>query len=276
MGGMEEAISILCVDDEPNVLSALRRLFMDEDYTILTAPSGREGIGILEKEHVQIVISDYRMPGMSGVEFLTEVYRRWPNTVRIVLSGYADTASIVEAINEGHIYKFIPKPWNDAELKVTISNSIERYFLFKRNLELTGELRTKNDELEKLNSELARLLEEKVLNLSFRDMILKAHGNIVDSLPVGILGIDRSGLIAVCNATCSGILGQIPDIIGTNIQQVGNAQLQDLAARVFEEGQITQDLKVGEERYRVLASLIDPKSGQEGATLTFIHECHCR
>ncbi len=73
------------------------------------------------------------MPNMNGVEFLREVRTRWPDTVRIVLSGYADTASIVSAINEGEIYRFIPKPWNDDDLKVTIANAIERYHLLKKN-----------------------------------------------------------------------------------------------------------------------------------------------
>jgi len=130
---MNGEIKILCVDDEPNVLNALKRLFLDEPYTILTAASGQEGLEIIEKENVQIIISDYRMPGMNGVDFLKEARKKWPDTVRIVLSGYADTAAIVSAINEGQIYKFVPKPWNDEELKVTISNAIERYHLFKKN-----------------------------------------------------------------------------------------------------------------------------------------------
>ena len=111
---MEERARILCVDDEPNVLRALERMFLDEEYEILTAPSALEGLQALERiQPVQIVVSDYRMPAMNGVDFLREVCRRWPDTVRIVLSGYADTAAVVAAINDGEIYKFIPKPWND-------------------------------------------------------------------------------------------------------------------------------------------------------------------
>ncbi|MBU4151546.1 MAG: response regulator, partial [Proteobacteria bacterium] len=137
-----EVVKILCVDDEKNVLRALQRLFMDEDYEILTASNGAEALELLteQQKSVQLVISDYRMPGMDGVEFLKQVNERWPATIRIVLSGYADTASVGDAINEGQIYKFIPKPWNDEELKSTISKALEVYFLRLKNERLSDEL----------------------------------------------------------------------------------------------------------------------------------------
>ena len=117
---MGEPTRILCVDDEQNVLRSLTRLFLDDPYEILTAASGAEGLLILDQTGtVPVVISDYRMPGMNGVEFLSEVRKWWPETVRIVLSGYADTGAIVSAINEGQIYRFVAKPWNEDELQVT-------------------------------------------------------------------------------------------------------------------------------------------------------------
>lgn len=156
---MEEKIRILLVDDERNVLRAVERLFIDEEVEVLLCASGGEGLETLRAvSPVQVVISDYRMPGMTGVDFLREVHKNWPETVRIVLSGYADTAAVVSLINEGQIYKFIPKPWNDDDLKVTISNALEKYFLHKRNAQLAEELRRKNEELRKLNENLARLL----------------------------------------------------------------------------------------------------------------------
>jgi|WetSurMetagenome_2_1015567.scaffolds.fasta_scaffold01275_12 two-component system, NtrC family, sensor kinase len=182
---MGEWINILCVDDEPNVLSSLKRLFMDEPYTILTATSAGEGLELLAQNDVQIVMSDYRMPVTNGVDFLSEVRKRWPNTVRIVLSGYADTASIVSAINEGQVYKFIPKPWNDDELKMNISNAIERYYLFKKNTELSAELKI--------------LLDEKSRSLELRSLMLETNQHIVYSLPVPVLGIDNENVVAQCN-----------------------------------------------------------------------------
>lgn len=197
---MDEPIKILCVDDEVNVLRALERLFLDDNYEILTAPSGREGLELLRQSpEVQLVVSDYRMPEMNGVDFLREVRQNWPDTVRIVLSGYADTASIVSAINEGEIYKFIPKPWNDDELKVTISNALEHYFLHKKNQELTAELTNKNDELQRINHNLERLVAERTADLMFQNRVLTLSQNILDSLPTSVIGMDGEGMIVQCN-----------------------------------------------------------------------------
>lgn len=195
-----EQIRILCVDDEVNVLKAVERVFLDEEYQILSADSAAAGLEVLETcGPVQIVISDYRMPGMNGVDFLSDVCRKWPETVRIVLSGYADTSAVVSAINEGQIYKFIPKPWNDDELKVTIANSIERYFLRQKNFQLMAELKGKNEELERVNRNLEQRIVEKSSMAMFQYKILLLSQNILDALPVGVIGIDTDGVIVQCN-----------------------------------------------------------------------------
>ncbi len=188
-----EKSRILCVDDEKNVLRSLERIFLDDDYEILTATSGEEGLRILEDHGpCQIVISDYRMPVMDGVEFLKAVYQRWPETVRIVLSGYADAGAIVAAINDGHIYKFIPKPWNDDELRVTIANGLERYTLLKRNHELMAELSRSNEHLEKM-------VEKRTAELELRNQALTFSQYMLDSLPVAVVGIDSVGMVVQGN-----------------------------------------------------------------------------
>jgi two-component system NtrC family sensor kinase len=190
---MEEKVRILCVDDEVNVLNSIRRLFIDEDYEILSATSGEDGLAILKgSSHVRLVIADYRMPGMNGVDFLKEVCAVWPETVRIILSGYADTASIVSAINDGQIYKFIPKPWNDDELKVTVANALGRDSLHRRNAELAEELRRANDEL-------AALKESVEKSKTAGNNILSFAGSVLDSLPLAVIGMDADGKIVICN-----------------------------------------------------------------------------
>ncbi len=152
---MGESIKLLCVDDERNVLRAMERIFMDDDYEILTAASGEEGLTLFEENPgIQVVISDYRMPGMNGVEFLRQVFETYPDTVRIVLSGYADTASVVAAINEGQIYKFVAKPWNDEELRQTVAKAVESFALHHQNKELEKELDDLKRELAALKSTL--------------------------------------------------------------------------------------------------------------------------
>jgi len=120
-------ILILCVDDEKNVLRSLERIFLDQDgYEVVTAISGVEALEIMERQGpFRIVISDYRMPVMNGLDFLRVVQGRWPDTVRIVLSGYADSAEIKSALNDGLVYKLLAKPWNGEELLATIAGAVE-------------------------------------------------------------------------------------------------------------------------------------------------------
>jgi len=181
---MVEPNRILCIDDEPNVLRSLTRLFLDDRYEILTASSAADGLSILDRAGpVPVVISDYRMPGMNGVEFLSEVRKRWPETVRIVLSGYADTAAVVSAINEGQIYRFIAKPWNDDELRAAVASSLERYDLGRQNVELSAELRRKNAELMALNRDLELRVAERM------EALTTQNRRLIESL--GILNHER-------------------------------------------------------------------------------------
>lgn len=154
---MTEPICLLFVDDEENILQSIKRLFFNADYTIHSANSGAEGLKILESgTPIHVVVSDYRMPGMNGVEFLSQVSRKWPDTIRIVLSGYADTPAVIGAINEGGIYKFISKPWNDDELRVAVANAATLYFLQRRIKDLMHEVKTKDDEIARLKKELEK------------------------------------------------------------------------------------------------------------------------
>ena len=119
--------TILCVDDEAGVLSSLRRLLRKEGYKILTANSGDEGLALMDKQKVHVVISDQRMPEMTGTEFLQEVKGRFPQVVRVILSGYAEIHAIVDSINKAEVYRFLPKPWDDDELKQTIKHCLTHY-----------------------------------------------------------------------------------------------------------------------------------------------------
>lgn len=123
---MQDKQILLLVDDEPAVLQALRRMFRNETYEIRTAESAAAALELFDSSSsVRVVISDYRMPGMNGVEFLKEVYRRSPETVRIILSGFADRANLQEALLQGRIYKYLPKPWDDTLIKSTVRRGID-------------------------------------------------------------------------------------------------------------------------------------------------------
>jgi FixJ family two-component response regulator len=132
----EQGFNLLFVDDEEGVLHALRRIFLEENYQIFTASSGDKALAILEKARVHLVISDQRMPGMTGAELLKEIKLKWPETIRIMLTGYADVQSIMGAVKEGAVYKFITKPWNDEDLRLTVSLALQQYVLMQENRKL--------------------------------------------------------------------------------------------------------------------------------------------
>ncbi|NOX75472.1 MAG: EAL domain-containing protein [Gammaproteobacteria bacterium] len=129
--------TLLLVDDEPNVLRSLKRLLHPDGFRILSATSGAEGLMLLDKHNVSVIISDQRMPYMTGVEFLSQVRQRWPDTVRIVLSAYADFSAVTSAINEGAVYKFFTKPWDDELMRTNVREAFHHSELNWKNEQLT-------------------------------------------------------------------------------------------------------------------------------------------
>lgn len=142
--------TILIVDDEKGVLSSLKRALVDEPYEIFTASSGTEGLEVIKKHRIKLVISDERMPGMSGSEFLTTVKETAPETVRIMLTGHASIDAAMKAVNSGEIYRFFSKPWDDVQLRLAIRSALEKYNLEAENRELLKTVRRQADELGQL------------------------------------------------------------------------------------------------------------------------------
>lgn len=129
----ENGRCLLLVDDEPSILASLRRLLRREGYTILTAESGEAGLEVMANHPVDVIISDARMPGMSGAEFLGRVREMYPDTIRIMLSGYTDIESVTKAVNRGELFRFLTKPWDDQELLDIIRNAFLQH---ERRMEL--------------------------------------------------------------------------------------------------------------------------------------------
>lgn len=191
--------TLLLVDDEQNILSALLRLLRRDGYTILTAGGGKAGLEMLEKSRVGVIVSDQRMPEMTGVEFLSIVKERHPETVRIVLSGYSDITSITDAINQGAIYKFLTKPWDDELLRRNIQEAFRAYEMAQENERLTLELRTANDTLTQINQGLALRDEQKSRELMLQLRLLRISQEVLDHLPVAVLGVGDEGIVAIAN-----------------------------------------------------------------------------
>jgi len=159
--GDNDNLTLLFVDDEPSILSALRRLFRPHGYRIVMAESGAAGLEILEHEAVDLVISDMRMPEMDGATFLKHVRQRWPQVMRILLTGYADITSTVAAINEGEIYRYISKPWDDNEIVLVVREALERRRLEEENRRLSALTLRQNEELKELNTGLEQKVSER-------------------------------------------------------------------------------------------------------------------
>ena len=146
--------TLLIVDDDDNVRRALRRVLRRARCRILDAADGAAALAVLAVEPVQVVVSDYRMPGMNGVEFLRAVKDRWPRIQRVLLTGQADSTAIEEAVNQSEIFRFIWKPWDDGHLLITIQSAIDQFWTIEENARLQALIAERNDELERLNRDL--------------------------------------------------------------------------------------------------------------------------
>lgn len=173
-GSVKEApdtpYSLLLVDDEPNILAALRRIFQRENYQLHFARSGGEALKILESKPIQLIISDFMMPGMTGSELLAKVRERWPDTIRIMLTGHANTEAVMGSVRDGAVYRFILKPWNDDDLRLTIALALEQHALLQRTRALEQENQKQHHEFETISklgvtnrSQLAIMLYKKGL-----------------------------------------------------------------------------------------------------------------
>ena len=191
--------TLLLVDDEESILLALKRLLRREDYRVLCASSGLEGLELLAKNDVDVVVSDQRMPHMTGEEFLRRTKELYPQTIRIVLSGFADMQSITNAINQGAIYKFMSKPWDDRELKDGIQEAFRRKEKQDEELRLVNDIAVANRDLNESNQSLVMMLDEQ----SHSTMISQAALHIAQEnlylLPVPVLGLDPDGMAVLGN-----------------------------------------------------------------------------
>jgi response regulator RpfG family c-di-GMP phosphodiesterase len=143
----DKKISVLYVDDEENNLFSFKAVFRVK-YQVYTAISGDEALKILGEKPIEIIITDQRMPNMTGVEFLEKVIEKFPDPMRLLLTGYADMNAVVDAVNKGKIFHYLSKPWNEEELDMTINRAYEAYLQKEKLKEENKLLGTSNDQLE--------------------------------------------------------------------------------------------------------------------------------
>jgi CheY-like chemotaxis protein len=247
---------ILVVDDEEAILETMTFTFMDE-YEVLTSTDARKALDLLdENAPVAVVITDQRMPNMTGAEFLAEVYARHPETVRIILTGFADMEATVQAINAGHIYAYVTKPWEPDQLKQVVKRAAEHHALTLENTRLLEDLRRAN-------------------------MFLEA---VMDRLGTGAIALDSGGLVQAANRPCRQYLQIEGDPRGQPINEIlkrrGLERLGDVVRRVSQEsgGSFEEvELKAGGTAHRLRVSahaLTDDDGSRLGQVLQFREISH--
>jgi CheY-like chemotaxis protein len=238
---------VLVVDDEEGITKALARALRKETIEVVTASSGAEGFERLSEAPVHLVISDYMMPKMNGAEFLRRVKECYPDTVRIMLTGHADTGAVMGAISEGAVYKFVLKPWNDDDLRLTVALALKQHELERHNLELNRDNERKAREISSLADMASRRRTESAdANPAPRRDLLLAQpivsGSAGIDTPMAALGSLTHGLTLACGpvgdgrtATLHPLLRQLADqdrectTIGTSAREAsGKVAVQPL------------------------------------------------
>ncbi|WP_271408334.1 HD domain-containing phosphohydrolase [Pseudomonas sp. Q1-7] len=157
--------TLLLVDDEEHILSALRRVLRGEPYELLTASGGSQALALLAANDIDLVVSDARMPGLDGPALLAEVQRRWPGTLRLLLTGATDLETSIRAINQGQIYRYLGKPWNDDELRVTLRQALAHQHAEREHQRLERLTLEQNQRLQELNASLEQRVRDRTAEL---------------------------------------------------------------------------------------------------------------
>jgi EAL domain-containing protein (putative c-di-GMP-specific phosphodiesterase class I)/FixJ family two-component response regulator len=251
---------LLLLDDEPNILRSLRRVFRGQPWTVHIANTPDEAFELLARHPVGVVMSDQRMPLMRGTDFLARVKRLYPDTVRIVLSGYTELQSVTEAINEGAIYKFLTKPWNDLQL----NEEIEQAF---RQFEMAADTRRLQQRLSETNKQLESRLLQNEERLQREEAALDVTHEALGVVPVPILGVDANGMIAISNAAADALLGGGASVVGEHVGDVlpehGDSRFDSLQPG-------TRHVRIAGTTYEVRCNDLGASSRGMGTVITLI------
>jgi signal transduction histidine kinase len=221
---------LLLLDDEQYILDALKRALKDEPYGIAATTDAGEAMDILAREKIKVVVSDQRMPDVSGVEFLRDVKEKYPRIVRILFTGYTDFSTVEDAINLSEAYRFITKPWNTNELKVIIYQAMEYFDLVAENQSLFEMTKVRNEELEILNKKLKDMYEMQkdftsTVSHELRTPLasIKTAVDILASGTPGEMNADQKNILEKARRNATRLKNLIDDILNLSKMESGRA-----------------------------------------------------
>jgi response regulator RpfG family c-di-GMP phosphodiesterase len=264
--------TILCLDDERNILQSLKRLLRKEGYNMLFASSGEEAFNLLKENDVHLIISDQRMPQMSGTEFLAKVKEKYPDVLRVILTGYTDVDSITESINKGHIYKFFLKPWNDHNLKLEIRQALDQYDLIKANRHLDETVVRQNKELQQINEKLEDIVDERTREIALKNHALELSHCILENLPIAVLGVDTDGVIVLSNEMANSVVNGERIKVSVPLNQYFESDVMEAVSMAIDSGQPVNH-QCRSQQAMDFNAVITPLSGKfsgKGAVMTLV------
>jgi len=182
--------NILYVDDEKENLDGFEASFYNM-YNLSLADNGKSGLEILRTKEIHVIVSDQRMPEMSGLEFFAEVQKKYPDIVCIILTAHIDSESAIRAVNQGGIFRYILKPWDKNEMQMSLENAVQTFKLKSENRSLVLELQKKNKELEEHKNNLQKLVEEKTEELKLKNIELAKINLMKDQFFSSILSLSK-------------------------------------------------------------------------------------
>ncbi|MBW2624361.1 MAG: response regulator, partial [Deltaproteobacteria bacterium] len=264
--------TVLCVDDEENIQRSLKRLFRKENFRFLKAETGEEGLKILQENPVHLVISDNRMPIMSGIEFLARVRENYPDMIRMVLTGFTDLDTIMESVNLGHIFKFVLKPWNDQNLIMDVRQALQQYDLIQANKQLHERILEQNLELKKMNGNLEDMVQKRTKELEIQNQALELSRAILTDLPLPIMGISPDGMIVLINNEAQSLSIEGEDIqIGKNLIDYFSADIKEIIKITLQNGlpQMLTGHQLAEKIYNIDFIPLSGRFTDKGIILVF-------
>jgi len=216
---------------------------------------------VLASHEVDVIVSDQRMPGMIGADFLRAAKGLYPDTIRIMLSGYTELQSVTDAVNEGAIYKFLTKPWDDEQLRGHIADAFRLKEIADDNERLNLELRTANQELALANRRMEDVLRQKQQQISNNEISLKLARELLQFVPLPVIGLDDEGMVAFINEAGAHACAGSGPLLGNDARAV-------LPALFPADGAASVVLTLGTQRYEAVSHALGSQSSSQGRLIT--------